>query len=74
VPISHDFVGIRFECPRQRIDRQWNIVLRFWDIANRDDRLASEFDLLKNLVFSEDATEGSWYTKFGEVWQDDFEW
>jgi hypothetical protein len=74
VPISHGFVGIRFECPRQRIDRQLNIVLRFCDIANIGDLLASEFDLLKNRVFSEDVTEGSWDTKFGEAWQEDFQW
>jgi hypothetical protein len=74
VPISHDFVGIRIECRRQRIDRQWNIVLRFCDIATIGDLLASEFDFLNNRVFSEDVTEGSWDTKFGEAWQEDFEW
>jgi hypothetical protein len=74
VSISHDFVDIRFECPRQRIDRHWNILLRFCDITNRGDLLASEFDVLKNRVFSEDVTEGSWDTKFVEAWQEDFEW
>jgi hypothetical protein len=67
VPISHDFVGIRFECPRQCIERQWNIVLRFCDIANIDDLLASEFDFLKNRVFSEDIAKDSWDIEFGEA-------
>jgi hypothetical protein len=49
VPISHDFVGIQFECPGQRIDREWSIVLRFCDLANRRDLPASEFDLLKKV-------------------------
>jgi hypothetical protein len=66
-------VGIQFECLRQRIDRQWDIVLRFGDIANIGDLLASEFDLLRNCAFSEDDTEDSWNTKFGEAWQEDFE-
>jgi hypothetical protein len=61
-------VGIRFECRRQRIDQQWNIVLRFCDIVNRGNPLASAFDLLDNRVFSEDITEDSWDTKFGEAW------
>jgi hypothetical protein len=61
-------VGIRFEWLRQPIDRHWNIVLRFCDIANIGDVLASEFDFLKNRVFSEDVKEGSWDTKFGEAW------
>jgi hypothetical protein len=74
VPISHDFVGIRFESPRQCIDRQWNIVLRVCDIANIGDLLASEFDVLKNRAFSEDLTEGSWDTKFGDAWQENFAW
>jgi hypothetical protein len=43
MPISHDFVGIRFEFPRQSIDRQCDIVLRFFDIANIGDRLTSEY-------------------------------
>jgi hypothetical protein len=74
MPISHDFQGIQFEWPHQRIDRQWNIVFRFSEIANIGNLLASEFDLLKNWVFSEDVTEGSWDIKFGEAWQEDFEW
>jgi hypothetical protein len=64
VPISHGFMGIQLESPRQRIDRQWNIVLRFCDIVNIGDLLASEFDFLKNRVFSEDVTAGSWDMKF----------
>jgi hypothetical protein len=48
--------------------------LRFCDIANRGDLLASEFDFLKNRIFSEDVTEDSWDRKFGEMWQEDFEW
>jgi hypothetical protein len=66
-------VGSRIEYPRECIDRQWNIVLRFCDIANIGDLLASEFDILKNRVFSEDNTEGSWDTKLSEAWQEDFE-
>jgi hypothetical protein len=72
--MSHDFVDIRFESPRQRIDRKWNIALRFCDIASIGDLLASEVDLLTDRVFSEDVTDGSWDTKFGEAWQRDFEW
>jgi hypothetical protein len=67
MPISHEFVTIRFECPRQRIDRQWNIVLRFCDIVNKGDLLASKFEILKNRVFSEDSTKDSWNTEFGEA-------
>jgi hypothetical protein len=48
-------------------------VLRFCDLANIGDLLASEFDLLKNRVFLEDVTDGSWDTKFGEPSQEDFE-
>jgi hypothetical protein len=73
VPISHDFVGIRFKSPHHRINRQWNIVLRFCDIANRGHLLTSKSDFLKNRIFSEDVTEASWDTEFGEVWQEDFE-
>jgi hypothetical protein len=65
-------MDIRFEYPHQRIDRQWNIVLRFCDIVNRGDLLASEFDFSKNRVFSEGVTKGSWDIKFGEAWQEDF--
>jgi hypothetical protein len=46
-------------------------ILRYPNIG---DLLASEFDFLKNRVFSEDVAEGSWETKFGEAWQEDFEW
>jgi hypothetical protein len=65
MPISHDFMGIQLESPHQGIGRQWNIVLRFCDIANIGDLLALEFDFLKNRVFSEDVAAGSWDIKFG---------
>jgi hypothetical protein len=65
---------IRFESPRQCADRQWNIVLRFCDIANKGDLLGSEFDFLKNRLFPEDIREDSGDTKFGDVCQEDFEW
>jgi hypothetical protein len=59
VPMSHDLVSSRFQCPRQHIDQQWNAGLRFCDISNRGDLLESEFDFLKYRVFSEDVTENS---------------
>jgi hypothetical protein len=74
VSISHDFVGIGFECPRHRIDRQWNIVLRFCDIATIGDLPASKFDFLNYRVFSANVTAGSWDIKSGETWQEDFQW
>jgi hypothetical protein len=67
-------VEIQLECPRRGIDRQWNILLRFCDFANIGDLLASEFDSLKNRVFSEDVTEGASDKRFVERWQEDFEW
>jgi hypothetical protein len=35
--------------------------------------LASEFDFLKNGVFSEGLANGSWDVKLGEVWSEDFQ-
>jgi hypothetical protein len=61
-------------CPRQHIDRPWNIVLRFCDIANIGNLLAWEFDVLKIRIFSEDVTDGSWDIKLEEAWREDFEW
>jgi hypothetical protein len=48
------------ERPRQRIDRNRNIVLPFGDIANRKNVLASELELLESGVFAEDLAQTSW--------------
>jgi hypothetical protein len=49
-------------------------VLRFWEITSISNRLASEFDFLKNRILSEEFTDGHCDPKFGEAWQEDFEW
>jgi hypothetical protein len=61
-----------FECPRQHVDRSWNVVLPLREIANIRDRLASEFDFLKNRVFSQEFADECWDAKFGETYQDEF--
>jgi hypothetical protein len=40
-----------FECSRRHIDRPWNIALRFCDIANKGDLLASEFHFFEKSRF-----------------------
>jgi hypothetical protein len=67
-------MGIRFECPRQRIDRQWNIVLRFCDFSNIGILLASEFDFLNNRVSWEEFADDCWDTEFGQASSDYFQW
>jgi hypothetical protein len=55
-----------FECLHQRIDRQWNILLRSCDIARIGDLRALEFDFLKYHVILEDVGEHSGQMKFVE--------
>jgi hypothetical protein len=53
------------ECPHQCIDRNWNVVFPFCDIANIKNLLASELELLESRVFAEDFAQTSWDTKLG---------
>jgi hypothetical protein len=46
--------------------------LLFGDIVHTTNLLASEFEVLKCLVFVEECADGSPYARFDEMWQGDF--
>jgi hypothetical protein len=51
------------KCPRQRIDRNRNVLFPFGDITNIKNLLALELELLESRVFAEDLTQTSWDAK-----------
>jgi hypothetical protein len=55
------------ECPRQRIDRNRNVMFPLCDIANIKNLLASELELLQSRVFAEDFAQISWDAKLGKA-------
>jgi hypothetical protein len=55
------------ECPRQRIDRDRNLVFPFCDITNTSNLLSSGLELLESRVFAEELGQRLWDAKFCEA-------